>query len=139
MNTMQYEFDQVVAHLYKQGRPATANGNCLYRAEVDGQTLSCAVGCRIPDDVYVPDMDVATGDCGTGVSGILLRFGDVLPPEIKAYHTMFEHIQSAHDYFSGEASFADWEGSTERLDSRLKKIAEIHGLTFTKPEVSNHG
>jgi hypothetical protein len=90
MNTMQQEFDAVVAHLYKQGRPATVASRCFYRTTAsDGSKLSCAVGCRIPDDVYRLEMDTIAA-AGTGFSTLMKNHADVLPPEFKAYPSLYD-------------------------------------------------
>ncbi len=135
MNTMQQEFDAVVAHLYAQGRPAkqevaadsTSFASCRYRSG----TLSCAVGCRIPDSVYVEDMDKSDSDGGgTSVARLITRFGEVLPPEIKAYEQMFARLQGVHD-----GGVTDLNGSfkLEYLEQDLREIAKMFELTFTVP------
>lgn len=140
MNTMQQEFDAVVLHLFKQGKPAStfhsypqSNGGyatCHYRKlETDGTVSMCAVGCRIPDNVYVPQMDgIDAPDIdgvGTGVAELVKNFGPLLPPEIKAYENMFAALQSAHD------SYFD---SIAMLTGQLELVASKFGLTFTRPE-----
>lgn len=135
MNTMQFEFDAVVAHLYAQGRPAKTfvDGGiatkCYYRT---AGGLECAVGCRIPDDVYVPEMDKndANGQ-GTSLNAIIMRFADVLPKELMAYSAMFNELQSVHDYCKLEA---DGTFNLQLLSSNLAKVAETYHLTFTVPE-----
>jgi hypothetical protein len=57
MNTMQQEFDAVVAHLYAQGKRAAVLGRCKYRSD---EGTMCAVGCRIPNNMYNPAMEGAT-------------------------------------------------------------------------------
>jgi hypothetical protein len=129
MNTKQFEFDAVVAHLYAQGRPAKAGMNqCLYRAEYDGKTLSCAVGCRIPDATYEPAMD-ALDD--TSVDILVEEFGNVLPKEIEEYLPMFERLQSAHDDSSHTVAGGF---NLKVLGKRLECIATEFGLNFTNPE-----
>lgn len=134
MNTMQQEFDAVVAHLYKQGKPAKSyyeDGTlkqCFYRAG----SLSCAVGCRIPDEVYSPRMDSSAGD--TDVGTLIARFGHVLPPEIEEYEDMFSHLQYVHDTcLLGE----DKNFDLVELEQKLSRVARDFRLTFTKPEVNN--
>lgn len=130
MNTKQQEFDAVVAHLYKQGRPAkTEDDTCMYRAPGG---LSCAVGCRIPDAIYVPEMDKSTDTKGTAVWTIVNRFSDVLPPEIGTYVSMFGELQGIHD---GCPTNVDGTFRLDSLEHKLRNAAEIHGLTFTPPAV----
>lgn len=130
MNTKQQEFDAVVKHLFAQGRPAKDSSNpagpgCYYRQP--DSTNKCAVGCRIPDDVYVPEMDKSNGDNGTGLYALILNFGKVLPPEIVEYRDMFEELQIVHDR-------ADDEFDKDDLAMRLAKVAINHGVEFTRPE-----
>jgi hypothetical protein len=52
--TDQEIFDKVALHLLsyaKQGFKSVDDRGCLYR---NGEGLSCAVGCLIPDDLYDP-------------------------------------------------------------------------------------
>ncbi len=128
MNTMQQEFDAVVEHLYKQGKPAKrADGKCVYRTE-DG--LACAVGCRLP--IYLPEMDEAcTGFNSTGVVYLNTRFSNVLPPEIAAYTPMFKSLQRVHDCCPLDEEGMFHLGS---LSSMLVTIADNLGLTFKAPQ-----
>jgi hypothetical protein len=130
MNTMQQEFDAVVAHLYEQGRPAKIARFCVYRTETG---LSCAVGCRIPDSVYEASMDQPAEDgTGTGILSLIDRFGTVLPPEIKEYESLFTRLQAVHD---DEFNVNDkGEFHLNRIEDTLRYIAREFGLTFTKPE-----
>lgn len=133
MNTMQQEFDAVVAHLYKQGRPAKSEvqthsdfASCRYRAG----TLSCAVGCRIPDPAYTEDMDKSSTSGGTGVVNLLKRFADVLPPEIKEYSHMFGSLQGVHD---SAITSPDGTFVLARLGEDLQDVADSFSLTLTVP------
>lgn len=81
MNTMQEEFDAVVAHLYKQGKKAMSGKGCAYRGE---NGTMCAVGCRIPDEMYDPKME--------GQFVFSLPFTFSTPPEISVYNGMFVGI-----------------------------------------------
>lgn len=44
--------------------------NCVYRADNGNK---CAVGCFIPDEVYIPEMDIDQGS-GTGADAIIHGF-----------------------------------------------------------------
>jgi len=129
MNTMQYEcttkavpplrsaqeeFDAVCEHLVKQGQRAYDEemGACLYRAP---NGLQCAVGCRIPDEVYHPDMEEK------GVDNLLTYFKDVLPPEIKEYQYMFESLQHVHD------TSTNWK-DIDTLKGKLRYVAGVYDL-----------
>lgn len=108
MNSMQHEFNEVCKHLIKQGKKArNFIGQCRYRTE-DG--LSCAVGCRIPDSAYTPEME------GRGVYSLLDEFSNKLPPEIEAYKYMFCLLQNVHDISTS------WT-SKEKLKTLLRGVA----------------
>ncbi len=126
MNTMQFEFDAVVAHLYRQGMPARSSGkygSCVYRSNTG---LSCAVGCRIPDSMYMPKMDTRDG---TGILQILSEFE--FPEEIYEYVEMFQKLQTAHD-----CCLIDLNGcfKMDDLQNRLSSVAQQFNLTFTIPQ-----
>ena len=58
--TPQETFDTVASHLLAQNRQAvSADGPCQYRIVVGPDTLTCAVGCLIPEARYSPDLEGA--------------------------------------------------------------------------------
>lgn len=122
MNTMQHEFDAVVAHLYKQGKPAMTNRDCVYRGK-NGTT--CAVGCRIPDSMYDDKME------GEVVGTLIGHKGFTLTEEIYEYDDLFVSLQSAHD---SAAVGSDGMFDIESLTANLRYTANEHNLIFTKPE-----
>jgi hypothetical protein len=124
MNTKQFEFDAVVAHLYAQGRPAVSDSiGCAYR---DEGGLMCAVGCRIPDSMYTREME------GETVSSLLEK-GFAVPEEITAYERMFRKLQEVHDdYTLNEEKEPVFDITALTLG--LQRIADEFGLTFTVPE-----
>jgi hypothetical protein len=128
MNTMQQEFDDVVTHLFTQGRPAKDGRACLYRTPTG---LSCAVGCRIPDEMYDLAMDHGSYNGDTGLTNLLAHFREKLPKEIYAYRGMFNDLQEIHDFASvdGEGKFY-----LDNLARRLAEVARKRGLTITLPE-----
>jgi hypothetical protein len=131
MSTKQEEFDAVVKHLYTQGRPAKSSAGCYYRMETEAGILSCAVGCRIPDSVYNPQMDIGPDDhSGTGIINLVEHFNDVLPEEIIRYEEMFRELQSVHD---GAKQEEDGTFDFDHLAARLSLIANAHGVVFTNP------
>lgn len=125
MNTMQQEFNIIVAHLYKQGKPAKKeNDDCAYRG-LNG--TSCAVGCRIPDEAYVPEMD-STYD--QSFEGIMTLFSERLPKEFEEYPNLYALLQAVHDK---TATDEDDKFDLDSLNVRLGDAAEELGLTFTVP------
>jgi hypothetical protein len=89
MNTMQQEFDAVCQHLMTQRVAAvrTDGNGCAYRG---ANGTSCAVGCRIPDSMYNPDIE------GLRVGALLSDFN--VPAEVLEYLPMFTRLQSIHDF-----------------------------------------
>lgn len=54
MNRQQI-FDKVATHLFTQGHQAIKLSRCCYRTNIEGE--ACAIGCLIPDEVYVPSLE----------------------------------------------------------------------------------
>lgn len=125
MNTKQQEFDAVVAHLYKQGRPAKLPGTekCFYRDTLSGCT--CAVGCRIPDENYSPEMEQLN------IFAAIDKAVGNLPPEIYEYRFMFSALQNAHDRC---ATKADGTFNFNALAKELRRVAKLHDVIFTVPK-----
>lgn len=93
--TCQEIFDKVATHLFTQGRRAV-NPNftlqCQYRTVTEDKTLSCAIGCLIPDEVYTTAME------NNRVSGLIDKFGKVLPEFFQTTDLEFlTTLQEAHD------------------------------------------
>ena len=121
MNTMQQEFDAVVTHLFKQGRPARYS---IHEGAYRGPNgTSCAVGCRIPDEMYDPEME------GDNVGSAVCAYN--LPKEIEMYLGMFSKLQNAHDACRTEE---DGTFSLASLRAHLKYVAEEFNLALNLPE-----
>lgn len=119
--TGQTLFDKAVVHLFDQGRPAhihrdgVKTSTCAYRG---GGTTACAVGCLIPDDRYVPEMEEHTVDDEI-VRNIM--------PELQPFELMLYDVQSVHDTNAAR----DTEGAFERdsLAQALGHVADKYGLS----------
>jgi hypothetical protein len=124
---MQQEFDAVVEHLYKQGRPSKKLAGCFYRND---KGLSCAVGCRIPDNVYDPKMDAPDYGDST-LHELILNFEETLPVEIVAYKEMFAELQELHDTckLNEDGTFHD-----KSLYEELLYVSESFNLTLNIPQ-----
>jgi hypothetical protein len=94
MNT-QDAFNTIVAHLRQQGKPAKFHSCCRYRLE----DLKCAIGCLIPDSMYVPGME------GRRVSELLMNFPDLNEHLADVNLSMLLDIQLIHD----NLLVSDWE------------------------------
>ena len=88
--TRQEIFNKVADHLLTQGRVATSSTTlptCAYRS-TDGAT--CAVGCLIPDELYVPEME------NKSVYTLLWYFPD-LPDYLHTNSRLLKSLQTIHD------------------------------------------
>ena len=118
--TAQTLFDKAVVHLFEQGHPAYVHrdgkktSTCAYRG---GGTTACAVGCLIPDDRYVPEMEEST------VEDEIIRN---IMPELQPFETMLYDVQNVHDV----AVLRNTDGTFDRgsLAGNLLIVAEKHGL-----------
>lgn len=114
--TEQEIFDAVCAHLARQQRPAVdvvgADRMCVYHAS-DG--CKCAVGCLIPDALYVPEIE------GLSLSDAAVigepELGQLLP-FIVDHGGLLNDLQVAHDTAENAVS----------LRRMLKVTAKARGL-----------
>lgn len=115
--TAQQVFDQVVAHLRKQGRASKdyKTGGCFYRGP---EGLKCAAGCLISDDEYVDRMDIRNGHDTYWLDLI----EDGLVPTSR-HNLLISCLQDIHD----DRDPYDWEREFERL-------AYEEQLNYTKGE-----
>lgn len=105
-------FNQVVAHLRKQGvQSINGKGVCAYRGA--GGKM-CAAGCLIGDDEYTPLMD----DNGNGLDWEVGVNRGIFPEE---HAELIADLQSVHDSLE-----INWERG-------FKRIAEEHNLIYKPP------
>ena len=98
----QEALDAVVFHIIKQGkRCGTVDGFCYYR-HPDDDSLSCAVGCLIPDTLVPEDLE------DQGLDSIR---SDILP---KLSYGILMELQRAHD-----RTKRDW------VESTIRKIKSV--------------
>jgi hypothetical protein len=115
-------FDKVAVHLFEQGKQANKDdGTCAYRGEAG---TMCAVGCLIPDAMYVPSMDDAEeweDGVGTSVQMIWNNFPDLVEYLGEGNLGLLNALQNVHDAFS------PWL-STENMRRELGYAAETYEL-----------
>lgn len=156
LTTPQSIFDYVVAHLRKQGRPAVGGqyNGCVYRHyDPSGAVLMCAVGCLIPEYLYLPQYE------GERVSGVLDKVDrhlqdngarmvaprpddfDLLRRFLSDNEKLLDALQNVHDEWAEEPGLMSM-GKAERLrllDEQLVDVAERHGVltpTLTEGELA---
>lgn len=128
MISKQETFNTVVAHLRRQGcRALSPVGACQYRTR-DGK--KCAVGCLIPDDIYIPEMEGKP----LYLSYIEPNHADNRPTVVCEIVRNLGHdvdlardLQYVHDFV---AESWQWE-------QKFKEIAQHHGLEYTEPVIEN--
>lgn len=114
MPTKQETFDTVVAHLRKQGKPASNDdGTCMYRT-TDG--LKCAVGALIPDERYTAILEdyLPCIDGRHELNDLLNELGHDI--------VLARELQGVHDC----AGVTEWE-------YELEVVAAKFNLTYTPP------
>lgn len=142
--TNQSAFDAALAHLRKQGEAASIDDSCRYRAEgFDGKKLMCAVGCMIPDELYLPGYENVTAkqlladenyvfDLNYPARG--LEFDTAakkLRPALidmfaQVHEDLLAELQDAHDKDLLCDGIPAWE-------KRMEWIATRFNLTYTAP------
>lgn len=110
--THQETFDTVLAHLRKQGGPAYENNKCRYRTS-DGK--SCAAGCLIPDEDYIPGLEGTTA-WAVPVQVLLSKQGH--DPEL------VDSLQHVHDLAATQWS---------NFEPDMQMLARRWGLTYVAP------
>lgn len=130
--TAQEVFDEVIEHLFKQGKQAIdALGTCQYRAP-DGS--KCAVGALIPDDKYTASLEGALADD--------VKIIEILPEEYREHRALLRALQCFHDHSWTSLDQLDvprldvpyWYSSNDGFMGRLHLFAEKHGLSTAKFE-----
>lgn len=116
--TDQEIFDKVLAHCRQQGVSATNDaGDCMYRGR---NGTKCAVGCLIPDNVYVPSMET------------FLTFSDVvalIPGVTVDQSQLLRHLQSAHDMGMPSVHGESLDG----YEGEMRGVADRFGLNYGAP------
>lgn len=104
-------FDTVSVHLLKQGKASMFQGSCKYR---NGEGLSCAIGCLIPEDCYKTSME------GWGVSELIdgKEDGMVVNNDDPLVISVLNALQALHDRTPAH----EWEHALGALGLRWKFI-----------------
>lgn len=138
--TNQSAFDTVLNHLRQQGRAAVKKpGGCCYRLQDDsGAVLSCAVGCMIPDDLYLDGFEgmpitaiveeVWPEDCSD-------EFVEIASPVARQLRGIFasvdiellQDLQGAHD------SYLALESRPQMWERQMAELATVYNLVYTPP------
>lgn len=111
--TLQEIYTTVINHLMNQGRPASLNGKCLYRA---GE-LKCAVGCLIKDEHYKPEIeDLDLYETKLVYDTVVESIGEEDVRQIE----LLAELQSFHDdVFTKERPFMEMR-ELERIEDRFR-------------------
>jgi hypothetical protein len=126
----QTAFDIVLNHLWLQNAPAYDNNSqrCWYRHGETG--TRCAIGCLIPDQLYVPSME------GRGVHELLVVFPKIKElPAIKALDVghdlpLYGALQQMHD----DLAAGDPKVFRAYLCLYAEALAHDYGLTVNLPK-----
>ncbi len=101
MNNQEF-FSKTILHLRKQqAQSKSSNDLCCYRAG----TLSCAIGCHIPDTMYNPDME------GTRIHQTMQDWPELQPLFVGVSLRLMDELQGVHDCYLPHA----WEFEFKRL------------------------
>lgn len=112
-------FDTVLDHLAKQKKRSVQGSSCVYRSQTG---LKCAVGCLIPDELYVPTMENET-------VGTLLAEFPALPEWMRKHRGLLTALQTTHDRHDS------W-GSPEAMRAGLQEVAWRYNLDGSKIDLT---
>lgn len=136
LNTQKY-FDKIVRHLLTQGEraayvnPDNDSQNCRYRIEQGGKTMKCAIGCMIPDELYLEGMEgksiMALGNAYPVLhpllsAGWVTAWGEKRAGSMESLNAK---LQTIHD-----------EVSPELWELQLRSLADQFCLTFPNLEAT---
>lgn len=112
--TAQNIYDKVATHLFTQGRRSRFGSSCMYRDDLGN---SCAVGCLIPNDEYLYEMEFRDAD------RLISMFKDRVPSiaAMEPFKDLLSHLQYVHD------SSYNWS-DTSTMRRALKEIATSRNL-----------
>ena len=128
--TRQEILDKTAEHLFKQGCPAIVAATneksiCYYRHHIDnGNTLMCAVGALIPDEMYTSEFE------GKSIDNLMHRF-DHLRIYNNVLHNIFNPVDSQflreiqHIHDSSRYEINDWIGY---VSNEYVKMAKMYKL-----------
>ena len=112
-------FDKIATHLFTQGEQSAKKiGACLYRGP---NGTSCAVGCLIPDEEYLLDMENKTV---YGLLDFLKNFCRTAPITLDiltGHYGLLYDLQIVHD------KDASWLNDTNMI-AALTAVAHANGL-----------
>ena len=109
MNNQQF-FDVTVAHLRKQGGPATEGARCAYLAR-DGS--KCAIGCHIPSDVYKRELEEKSA------ATLMAYFPEVAKIFEGVGSALIDEMQKTHDNIRPPHWEAHFEDTARRFSLTL--------------------
>lgn len=119
MMTDQDIFDTVAQHLLTQNRRSTLGAMCEYRG-ADG--LKCAVGCLIPDELYLREMEGYTATDSRVKPALVSALGRSRDIPM----ALLVALQKCHDMYEPH----QWR-------EQLKAIAKSHNLSSEKLTCKN--
>lgn len=150
-------FDRVLNHLRTQGKASSnAAGDCLYRYSESntGKTLSCAIGCLIPDEAYNPKIEQALADsfriAAAQIDDEIIE--DISPTRYLAHrrvgkelnklgvsYDFLSMLQDIHDNAAGVSTRAFQTLTPGQLflaaiEKDFSEMAIRQGLTYTPPQ-----
>lgn len=120
MMTNQQIFNKVVKHLLKQGVKSINRGKCLYRGP---SGLKCAVGCLIPDKLYIKEIEGKTIGGMTIFSIYYSILANILKKSgvgTKSF-VLLDCLQDIHDH-----------QIVKHWPEDLKQAAKLHNLKVPK-------
>ncbi len=116
MLTNQQIFNKVSKHLLKQNKQSSENQQCKYKMIINSETLKCAVGCLIPEKLYISSIE---GNSIATASHQLLVILHKSKIDIINSKELLMELQNIYDYESP----CSWK-------LKLKNIADKFSLTF---------
>ena len=127
MSIRQAVLDHVVPLMLKQGKPSMEGSACKYRSGTHNETLCCAIGFLIEDDLYTPSME----DKSPTIVGQMHPTSNPIWQEaFRTEEGFLCDLQDCHDNSAVECAFNSHLDFNTEFTRRAKRFAKAYKIEW---------
>ncbi len=128
MSIRQAVLDHVVPLMLKQGKPSMEGSACKYRSGTHNETLCCAIGFLIEDDLYTPSMEDKSP---TIVGQMHPTSNSIWQEAFRTEEGFLYDLQDCHDNSAVECAFNFHLDFNTEFTRRAKRLAKSYNLKWS--------